>query len=355
MELEPSEDTPAKNTRLQLDALAKQHAMHEALQKAKPALLEALPNLGLLVESQGEGWHEMTEAEVQADKEMAAKGGKSSKGPVCPDSAVLAMFEHVNEKGKKFVGVEGSRNAQEKKEAWTTLAKVVTAAAERAGVEHTWSMEKTKELFNNKQRKYKYWWDKAEQHKSGAENFWARNKKPVWYDAANLYFSARAAVAPTTVVEVGSGAVKVTGAKRKLASQLEKEDEEEVYDEDPGGRNWSTHVMRGTGTGGGVPQSLPTSPEPAPREEHRKSKAAARAEKAAAADAGVAAKKAAAGAAAAAADEIIHQRNATFAAKANADAISAVLAPLVTSFASILEKGLAALAAPPPPPPPPPQ
>jgi hypothetical protein len=297
----------------------------------------------------------MTPGEVAAEE-----AAKVVRGPACPDSATTAMFDYLNEQGQKFVGLEGSRNTAEKNAAWASLGGVVTAAALRAGIEHTWDVKATKGLYDNKKRSFRTLFDKAAAHVSGAENYWAKNKKPVWYDAASAHFGMRAATAPKFVVEVGAKGVKVEGNKerkrnapKELSKAPEEEEEEEEYDEDPGGPRWSTHVMHGTGTGGGVPQSLPTSPEPAPREERRKSKAAARAKNAAAADAGVAAKKAAAGAAAAAADEATHQRNATYAAKANAEAFSAVLAPFLSSFTSVLEKSLAALAAPPPPPPPP--
>ena len=119
---ELASDSPAKGTRSQKAATATKTAAGE--------------------EDGGE------DVRVLSTEEVAAVAATAARAPDVPKAALLALIHHFIDTDYRVK--EGSKDAAEKKRAWTAALAVFNTAAADAGVTYQWSVPQVKTLFDNK-------------------------------------------------------------------------------------------------------------------------------------------------------------------------------------------------------------
>ena len=116
---ELASDSPAKGTRPQKAATATKTAAGE--------------------EDGGE------DVRVLSTEEVAAVAATAARAPDVPKAALLALIHHFIDTDYRVK--EGSKDAAEKKRAWTAELAVFNTAAADAGVTYQWSVPQVKTLF----------------------------------------------------------------------------------------------------------------------------------------------------------------------------------------------------------------
>jgi len=119
----------------------------------------------------------------------AAAGAPDSRftTPPLPPPTSSSTGGAVAARSPSFLVQEGTSNAAGKKQAWNAALAVFNEAAAEAGAKYKWSQQQLKVLWGNKRKTYLEWVRRAEQSKTGRDNFWADPKnassKPYFFDA----------------------------------------------------------------------------------------------------------------------------------------------------------------------------